>query len=115
MCIALPETTSYPPDIIHVYHGERAALTCPYVLGNLHKYLDPYEIFWDMCDEGSIPRISTQLSQENRVLGIEVTEPVDTAMYQCSLKIKLTLTKYIEGYHRTPKGGIPSIGHLSMT
>ena len=61
------------------------------MLGNLHEHLDPYEIFWEMRNGETVLRIwdtdVTQLSQDNRVLSIAITEPVDTAMYQCSLEV----------------------------
>ena len=49
----------------------------------LQEYLDPYDISWELRDRNNqwTPML---LSKE---LTIHVSDPMDTTMYQCSLKI----------------------------
>ena len=51
--LALPVTTEFDPAMVHVFRGEEVTITCPFMLGNLREYFDPYEFTWTKNDGGS--------------------------------------------------------------
>ena len=85
--IALPDTSEFDPAMIHVFRGEQAAITCPFMLGNLRDYFDPYDITWIRHESGQFPETLTepdesfQISPDGRVLHLPMSDPMNTATY----------------------------------
>ena len=90
---ALPETTNFSPEVINVFHDDPAVLTCPFMYGNLHQYLDPYEISWTLREGESSTIIldrteSLHLSSDQREFRIAPEfHTVFGGQYQCRFRL----------------------------
>ena len=90
--IALPDTTEFEPAMVHVFRDEEATITCPFMLGNLREHFDPYEITWTKNDGGSPLTLTEpdgpfQISPDGRELRLPISDPMNTATYQCMLRV----------------------------
>ena len=95
--LALPVTTEFDQAMAHVFRGEEATITCPFMLGNLREYFDPYEITWIKNVGGSPmtltePDGSFQISPDGRELRLSMSDPMNIATYQCMLRVSRCTT-----------------------
>ena len=100
--LALPDTTEFDPAMVYVFRGVETTITCPFMIGNLRDYFDPYDITWIRHESGQFPETLTepdesfQISPDGRVLRLHMSGPMNTATYQCRLRVS-RCTSFNEG------------------
>ena len=72
--------------MMNVVDGEYVELTCPFQLGALADYLDPYTLVWQVLDSRGFEL--SIISNDNRLLMVLVDGTTRTNMYRCVLRLK---------------------------
>ena len=90
-----------------MFSDDPAVLTCPYMYGNLHQYLNPYEISWTLQEGGSATTIldSTEiltLSSDRRELQVAPEfHMVFGGQLQCRIRLS-RCTRFDEVFNSYP-------------